>query len=631
MPESQASYSAQGGNPGDVNVAAQEQTDEEKASIHLVEKLLAEAKRARQAHDDKWMDYYRFFRGKQWKEKRPSYRHSEVLNYIFSEIQNVLVLMTDNRPRIEVLPEDPTDQEFSDILSEVLIAKWDAYQWASVVAESIIDAAIYGTAIGSVPWKQDLLDGIGDFAFETEDPFHCYPDPSAKSKINDEYCQYFITAVPTDIGLVKKMYPEKADLIKPDLSELAAASHDPFDQEEMRLKSPIDNRVLIETFRPNQAGKPNQVLLVNCYLKSYEKIEEVVSCDVDAETGLETKQYQERYKYPNGRRIVMANQICLSDPTIDEKTGQPKDSNPYINGRVPHAKLVDYIMPREFWGMGEVEQMKSPQEIINKTISYAMDVLILMGNPIWVVDTESNVETQNLTNQPGLVVEKTKGSEVRRETGVGLQPHVLEIFNLMTERVMSKLGSTSDVSKGISPSPNASGFAIEQLQEAAQTRIRGKSRNLEQFLKDVGELMIDRILQFYTVPRIVRLTNNENVTKYFKFHITDVADEEGEIVKRITVQNFEPDENDDLQEQAPRDLDLKSKLDIRVNVGSSLGFAKQKRETTAKELFQLGILTPEELLEEIEYPNRAKIIQRIKSQPPAPPEGQAPQGAPNAQ
>lgn len=609
-------------NPGELNPEAQGQTEEEKSVVRLVEKLLSQAKRSRQSADQKWMDYYRFFRGKQWKEKRPSYRNSEVLNYIFSEVQNVLVLMTDSRPRIDVLPEDPTDTEFAQILSEIITAKWDANRWADVLAEAIIDTAIYGTAIGEVAWKPELLDGIGDYDFDTVDPFHFFPDPSARSEINDEHCQYVVTAVPTDVGRVKRMYPDKADLIKPDLSDLSGGNFDPYDTQDIQLKSPTDNRVMVDSYRPNGSNKPNQVLLITAYIKSYDKVEELIGEEKDPDTGLTQKFYQDKFKHPNGRKIVIANQILL--------TPCEGDDNPYVNGKFPFAKMVDHIMPREFWGIGEVEQLKSPSEIVNKIISYALDVLLLMGNPIWVVDTEANIETQNLTNQPGLIVEKTKGSEVRREAGVQLQPFVLEMFTTMTERVMGKLGSTTDVSKGVSP-PGASGFAIEQLQDAAQTRIRGKTRNMESFLKQAGELQIDRILQYYTVPRVVRLTNNEGAAKYFKFHITDSADEKGDVKKVATIQNYVKDPSTgQMVAQGPIEVQLKSKLDIKVDVGSSLGFAKAKRAEDAKQLFQFGILNPEELLDALDYPGKEKIIERIKSQPPMPPMAPGKPGAPNA-
>lgn len=597
-------------------------TEEETRAIKLVERLYTEAKRYRARYDHNWLENDRFFRGQQWKDKRPSYRHSEVINYVFSEIQSVLVLLTDNRPTIETLPEDPTDYEFSEIINQVLISKWDVNNWSYVVAEAIIDAARYGTAIGTVPWKPEAADGLGDYVFETVDPFYFYPDPNTRAKLNDEYCGYTIEAVPTSVSKLKKEYPEVADFLVADLSDLALARNIGDQYEEIELKSPIDNRVSLEQTKGSMQGKPNQALKICLYLKSDEVEQKEVDEQVDPETGLGTKLYQSQLKYPTGRKIVVVNGVlCEDGPNYDE------------NGKLPYARFVDHIMPREFWGIGEVEQMKSPQVIVNKLTSYLLDVLILMGNPIWVVDTASGVDTNNLTNQPGLVVEKNPNTEVRREPGVELQPFVMDALQHFSERVMTKLGSTNETSKGVSPGGNPSGYAIEQLQEAAQTKLRGKSRNLEIFLKEVGDLMVDRILQFYTLPRIVRLTNNEGAAEYFKFHITATEDEMGETQKVATVQEYLQDQTTGQHiPQAPREIPIKSRLDVRMSTGSSLPFAKVQKSVTAERLYDKGILDAEEFLTTIEWPNRERIIKKLQEQAQAAAQQQAmqPQGDPNA-
>lgn len=577
-------------------------TEEEQATVRLVERLLTEGKKAKEPYDRKWLSNYKFFKGKQWPERRPSYRHSEVLNYIFGEVQTVMVLLTDNRPNIEVLPEDPTDFQFSEILSQIIKSKWDTNNWSSVVAEAIVDAAIYGTGLGCVEWKPELLQGLGDFTFETEDIFYFFPDPNARSRVNDEYCDWVIRARPTDVKKLKAKYPDKADFIKADLGDLSSVYNDKEFAEEVRYKSPTDNRVIIDSDRSIKSGRPDQVLEICAYLKSDEMTEEQVAENTDPDTGLVSREFQTKKKYPNGRKIVIANGVLLED-----------GENPYTDGRFPFARLVDHAMPREFWGVGEVDQLKSPQMIVNKLISYVLDVLTIMGNPIWVVDTTAGIEVDNLTNQPGLVVEKNPNTEVRREEGVQLQPFVMETLQFMSERVLSKLGSTADVSKGVAPTENASGYAIAQLQEAAQTKIRGKSRNVEFFLKDIGDLMVDRILQFYTIPRIVRLTNAQEAAQYFKFSVSDAADETGELQKIATVQQYEQDPLSGAYiEQPPMMLPLKSKLDTRISVGSSLPFAKLENRTLAEKLFDKGIIDAEEYLNQIEYPNRDKIIERMR-------------------
>lgn len=615
------SYSPESELVGEMPTGYEPSEDEQKV-VKLVERLFTEGKKAKEPYDTKWATNYKFFKGKQWPDRRPSYRHSEVLNYVFSEVQTVLVLLTDNRPNIETYPEDPTDLEFSNILTQIIKSKWDANNWSAIVAESGLDSAIYGTAIGHVPWKPELLDGLGDFVWETTDIFHFFPDPSAKNKVNDEYCGWVVLAEPQSVAKVKAKYPEKAELISADLNDISSAYTDKESSDEVRYKSPTDNRVAIESDRSIRSAKPDEVLVLCAYMHSDEIVEEEIKGQPDPETGLPTSTFQTKKKWPNGRKIVVANGVLLED-----------GPNPYTDGRFPFARLVDHAMPREFWGVGEVEQLKSPQMIVNKLISYVLDVLTIMGNPIWVVDNDSGIDTDNLTNQPGLVVEKNKGTEARREAGTQLQPYVMQVLEYMSERALGKLGSTADVSKGAAPSSNASGYAIAQLQESAMTKIRGKSRNLEVYLKEIGSLMVDRILQFYTIPRVVRITNNENADQYFKFGITEVQDESGETSKIATVQEYMQDPVDGQWALSPpKQYPIKSKLDIRFNVGSSLPFAKVENRALAEKLYDKGIIDEEEFLTQLEYPNKEKIIERFKQkmemqaqmQQQMPPQGGAP-------
>jgi len=107
---------------------------------------------------------------------------------------------------------------------------------------------------------------------------------------------------------------------------------------------------------------------------------------IDQMTGLpiqapDMSTVEPQLKYPKGRKVVVVNKI----PVVDEP-------NEFDDGKFPFIKHVNYILPREFYGISEVEQIKGPQRIFNTLISYAMDVLILTGNPIWVVDTNSGIE-----------------------------------------------------------------------------------------------------------------------------------------------------------------------------------------------------------------------------------------------
>jgi len=158
---------------------------EEKRAIKLVNGLFDKAKKHRKKYDEKWLDNYKMFRGKQWKEQRPSYRHSEVINFIFQSIQSVIPILTDARPRFEYMPQEPSDMEFAKVLSDVAASDWDRGNWLMQLAENIYDAHFYGTGFGYMGFDQKALMGVGAIDFESGDPFYCFPDPNAR-EVNDK-------------------------------------------------------------------------------------------------------------------------------------------------------------------------------------------------------------------------------------------------------------------------------------------------------------------------------------------------------------------------------------------------------------------------------------------------------------
>lgn len=585
------------GDSQSASEAKDRRTPEEIKTVKLVHKLLRDAKRARSSVDCDWLTFWKYFRGNQWEEKRPSYRHSEVINLIWSHIHSVVALLTDPRPNIETIPEEPSDFEFSEILTHIMRSNWSKKNFQFILAEAIFDGCITGTGIGHVPWLKELHDGLGDYGFETIDPLYCYPDPECEGVINDRRkCRYFVTAIPTDVDAVRGEYPEKAALIRADLSDLSLEKQDKEDINTIKLSSPIDKNLAVkDEYDDLDYQGPKKCLKIVAYLRDEEKIEDVKT----DENGVEHRFLKK--KWPNGRKIVIADGQVLEDGPNDDETGD-----------FPYSRLVNNIIPRRFWGEGEVEQLKSPQVLINKVVSYVMDVLVLMGNPIWIVDTESGIDTDTLINSPGAVVEKNKGSEARREEGVQLQPFILQILDRLEQGLFDRVGGLSEASQGQAPGGANSGFAIDLLQEASQTKIRSKARNLDAFLQEIGGLMVNRILQKYTAPRIIRVTNNDNTSRYFRFSVNVSQDENGNIVRTASITPFKQAESGGVTEEKGENFEIKSKFDVRINTGTSLPFAKAKKANIARQLYVDQVIDGEDYLNAIDWPNKEQAIEKWK-------------------
>jgi len=231
---------------------------------------------------------------------------------------------------------------------------------------------------------------------------------------------------------------------------------------------------------------------------------------------------------------------------------------------------------------------------------------------------------------------------------VQLQPYVLQMIDRMAEWFNDVSGS-QDVTRGANPSGVTAYKAISALQEAAQTRIRQKQRNLDVYLQQVGQQYASRLFQFKTAPEIYRLTGMEGAQNYFKMHVEDYEKTAestdpitgavaqvptGETGKRVVVQHYAKDANGRptgmLDPTQLKVFEMRGKMDVRVSTGSSLPFAKDEKEQKLLAFFDKGIIDEEEVLKGAEYPNWQAVLQRVeqKKQAAAQAEMAAKGGAP---
>ncbi len=587
-----------------------EPTPEERAAIKLAMRLLHKAKKHRAGYDRTWLEDYRMFRGKQWKEFRPSYRHSEVLNLIFRAIQSMVPIQTDARPRFEFLPREPADQEVAEILNTVCDADWVSFNWALELLEVIYDSNIYGTGMSSTHGEPNKI------AYESADPVYCYPDPEARDV--NKRCSFFCYAEPRDVHWIKRKWPDKAQYIKPDIQDLMKTEKT---QDDIRFRSPADRNMVMEGSTTLDPTNKDLALVVEVWISpeacadEYDEKEEPA---VDASgqpllgpDGAPQSQFVQLAKYPNGRKICVCGNVLLEDV-----------ANPYDDGEIPFERYPNYLLPREFWGISEVEQLKGPQRVVNKIFSFALDVMTLMGNPINLIPSTSGIDPDSLVNRPGANWEFDGEAPPTRLEGVNLQPFVLELMG-KTQEIFDSIAGSQDVSRGINPTGVTAASAITSLQEAAQTRIRQKARNLDCYLQDVGRHYKSRVFQFYSAPKIVRLTANQDANKYFRMHIATADD--GSKTLHVAELNGQGQENLDQSRQ----FQIIGDFDVKIGTGSSLPFAKAEKDDKLRKDFQLGLIDQEEVLKNSDYTDWQQVLQRMQQAAQAQAQAQ-PAGKPQA-
>jgi len=478
------------------------------------------------------------------------------------------------------------------------IADWDwaRNNWLYTLTEMLFDAHIYGTGLTDLDFDQKKDSGLGRIAYRSKDIFYFYPYPDAKD-INDN-CPYAFYAEIVDIEEIKRRYPEKGKFVKGNNEHSIVMNRSEAQFHDQKYQNPTDGYIVTGE-NPKNFGERKETVLFQCWWAD-EDFEEKQKTTKD-ENGELVTSYEQSKKYPNGRFIAFAENVLLVDK-----------ENPLEEGIIPFQKMVNYIDPRQFWGISEIENLDGPQKILNKILSFTLDVLTMTGNPIWIVDNTSGVDTDNIYNRPGEIIEKNKGSEVRREEGTQLQPYVLNLVDRYKTWI-DELSGAQDITRGVRPEGVSAASAIQELQQAAQTRIRQKSRILDNYLQTLGQQYLAFVFQYYTIPQIVRVTNKDNplLQDYFKFHVDVQVDENGESKKvaRITPYNLT---DQGYKEGDEKILALNKKFDVKVTTGSSLPFSKVEKEQRLFNLYDRQIIDAEQVLKDMEYPNYQAILARTQ-------------------
>jgi hypothetical protein len=244
--------------------------------------------------------------------------------------------------------------------------------------------------------------------------------------------------------------------------------------------------------------------------------------------------------------------------------------------------------------------------MVNYLWSNILDQLRMQGNPVTIVGDAAQVDEEDLTNEPGSIIKASDINQVRREPGVPITPGAQNILQ-EAMGLLDKVQGLQDVSRGAETSNVNSALMMEGYIEAAQTRPRMKNRNLDAFLQDAGELILQMILQFYTQPRVFRITNKQGYPEFIEFYIP--VNENGQKTAKIT--KISTQGNGVPIPGPQQSVEVKGMPDVRVISGSALPYAKAQKAAAALTYFNSHAIDQEELLKSVDWPNYEEVLRRM--------------------
>lgn len=532
-----------------------------------------------------WKKNYEYYFGRQWDlSQRPRWKASPVRNYVYSKVETIVPIMTDNRPTINTLPVGPEASEYADTVQRWVNQQWLLNDMDTKVAIASKACLFFNRGVYHVCWDHDKR----RVQVEVIDTLNFFVDPRATS-VDD--ARYVIRLAYLTKGEILRKFgrlPGKAspqndtvarqqsykDNVEADAQGGGAAITAGYEYawtDGTGTEQSGGMTSYVKAALDDTANDDTLFQVLECYYRS-DETERVPA--IDPQTGpLEQEDGSpiliERLRYPNGKVCVVVSNEVLSDEPL-----------PYDHGWFPFVAQSCNDIQGEFWGPTFIEFLISPQMNINKTLGQIIDNKNLMGAAPWLIDRNSGIEIDDLVGEPGSVIEKNPGTTAER-LEIPVMPQYIVNLLEMDRQSIDDISGVFDVTQGRSPSGITAGVAIEQLQEASNTRIRLLVRNLETAIRRLGEHIIGLGRQYVTEIQSVRVT--DPVSGAFSF-VT--------LTPEMLTHEWE----------------------ISIASGSTLPRSRDARQRDAVELGKLGWLDPQGGLELIDLPGKEKILQRLQQQ-----------------
>lgn len=583
----------------------------EKAIVKRVKTYMGYAMAATGALRKSWSSNHDFVvLGQQWSLKRPRYRFSEVINLTWANIMTEVGLETDQSPKFDYIPQDPSDYQFCKILQSVNDANWSkpanqGFGWLDKTTQASFQRKIFDVVHAEIGWDPKLELGTGDVCYNVLNPFGCYWDPQAK---DISQCRWFIYAEPIPTTELNNKFKDQN--LKQDFNALNTVANtgqvDPYNIDRGFSSTGPTSSLTQNPIAKTQASGEPLTLLLRVWLKD----EETVDIELENPDDPTKKIYETRKRFPKGRYLEIANDKVLWD---EGEGGMPHPDYPHIfeDGLFPIAQLKNYDYG-EYVGQNEVDHQKGVQKTLNYTVSHILDQFKSISNPINVISDKAADRKSKITNEPGSTWVLPSMNDYKREPGLPIAGGAFNLVETLTN-FQGKVSGISDAAGYGIPDPNiGSGKQLDLFQTIAQTRTRLKSRSLASYLTQVGLLCTSRYLQFYTDKRVFRITNEEGYPEHVEFYIDQGhKDAEGNPLAKITRHKMQQGL---MVSETPEQFPVKGLPDVRIDVNSALPFSKQIEQDKATQAFQAGAITSEDYLKGIGWPNYQEATMKVKQQ-----------------
>ena len=450
-------------------------------------------------------------------------------------------------PEPNILPREEQDKAEAQILSAIIPCILEQNDFENTYSDANWQKAKTGTACYKVVWDAGKLNGLGDISITRVNLMNVYWEPG---KDDIQQSRMFFHTELVDKDALESQYPELHN--------------------QLNGQSFVSSKFLYD----DTVKTDNKVTVIEVY---YHKIV----------GGKNTLQY---CKFVDDH-VLFATE---NDPEMAAR-------GLYDHGKYPYR--FDPLFPIEGspCGYGYVDLCRSPQLTIDLMNTAFVKNAQVGAVPRYFVRQDGAVNKEEFLDLTKALV--TVNGNLGEDSLRQIPFQTLDgVYVNYLDRVIQELRETSgntETSTGNVSSGVTAAAAIAALQEASGKGSRDSNKASYRAYRDIVDMCIELIRQFYTAPRTFRITGNMGAEQYIQYtnaHL--VAQEQG----------------------SSFDMDMGMRLpvfDIKVSAQKKNAYTKMAQNEMAIQFFQLGFFNPQNAdqalmcMDMMDFDGKDAIMQKI--------------------
>lgn len=521
-----------------------------KDTIAEATSILQKYKEGKANLDNRIIDNEEWYRLQHWQKQRHEIaKGKRATGWLFSDIDNKHADFMDNFPECTVLPREQSDEQAAKDLTDILPVVLSRNNFKEVYSETCLYKLKNGTGIYSVLWDPAASKGIGDISVQSVDALNLFWEPGIKN-IQQSSNLFFVELI--NNKELRTTYPD----IK-ELENLGAPS--------------IDVAKYIYNDTVDTSDKSS---VVNWY-----------------------------YKERQGNKTVLHYVRYVNDILLYASENDPEYSERgwYDHGKYPF--VFDVLNPDAGtpFGFGLVDVGRETQEDIDEMNSIIMQTTKRSARRRYFASQSAGINEEEFNDFDKDIVHVTGQIDDSRIKEIQVTPLSGAELTAYQNKVqeLKEITSNKDVTTGSTSNSVTAASAIAALQESGNKTSRAMISKTYNAFREICELCIELIRQFYDVPRTFRVLGDRGELRYKNFGASALR---GAPIEEFGVSFSGKD----------------PEFDLEVKTYKSNPYSRAAQNQDAVNFYNMGFFNPQNdipslaALNMLEFEGKEKVIETIQ-------------------